>query len=448
MPGSLQKSTGIVPHLLFLNVFLLLPDVSTIYSGPHSSSTSTPFLPLLPTDYQKSIRPNHFFGPTLVGAGFHIVSFGPVSSKGMSITNEIYVRCKWNDSRLKILHANLTNTSRRAKRDKSHQFKRVLQDSVFLAGDYYNQIWKPDLYFPDAVELKRPIIEADDSLQLQVDKDGNFLYSMRLIVQTRCSLRMTYFPLDQQECPICISHYKYPVEEQSLSWFWDPINMSSELSTPHFYVENNVEAKTSYYQSLGHTYINLCAHIKFKRKLTEYFIVMYCPSFILTGLSFLNFWLDKRAVPARASLSITSILAQITLMTGVSYSFPSGSDLKIIDVYLIVNFFFTVCTIIEFTIVSYKGAEPQLLKQRTRMHIKLSNADPEEATGTALNSNRRQSQKKGIAARSLEAFTAQGRDIDVVSRYIFTALFIIWNIGYFITVFALSMTEQKKNHRF
>ena len=105
-----------------------------------------------------------------------------------------------------VLHANLTNTSRRAKRDKSHQFKRVLQDSVFLAGDYYNQIWKPDLYFPDAVELKRPIIEADDSLQLQVDKDGNFLYSMRLIVQTRCSLRMTYFPLDQQECPICISH--------------------------------------------------------------------------------------------------------------------------------------------------------------------------------------------------------------------------------------------------
>ena len=82
------------------------------------------------------------------------------------------------------------------------------------------------------------------------------------------------------------------------------------------------------------------------------------------------------------------------------------------------------------------------------MQIKLSNTDPEDATGAVLKSSRRQNQKKGIAARSLEAFTAQGRDIDVVSRYIFTALFIIWNNGYFITVFVLSMTGQKKNHRF
>ncbi len=78
--------------------------------------------------------------------------------------------------------------------------------SLFLNGDYYERIWKPDIYFPAAIDLKRPIIENDDSLELQLDSNGSIMYSMRLIVQTRCNLKLALFPFNQQTCPICISH--------------------------------------------------------------------------------------------------------------------------------------------------------------------------------------------------------------------------------------------------
>ncbi len=100
--------------------------------------------------------------------------------------------------------------------------------------------------------------------------------------------------------------YKYPIEEQLLRWYQGPnaIEMSRSLSTPHFKVYYSETISSA----LGHEYIQLCANLKFGRKLTQYFFIMYFPSFILTGLSFLNFWIDKKAVPARATLSITSIL--------------------------------------------------------------------------------------------------------------------------------------------
>ena len=63
-------------------------------------------------------------------------------------------------------------------------------------------------------------------------------------------------------------------------------------------------------------YPNICVELKFWRKVSQFVVIMFLPSILLTVLSFLNFWIDKGAVPARASLSITTILAQITLMTG------------------------------------------------------------------------------------------------------------------------------------
>ena len=86
------------------------------------------------------------------------------------------------------------------------------EDHVYLAGDYYNHIWKPDIYFPDAVDLRRPIILEDDSVQLRIDSNMTILYSMRLIVETRCRMEMNLFPLDQQNCPICVSHVSIKLE--------------------------------------------------------------------------------------------------------------------------------------------------------------------------------------------------------------------------------------------
>ena len=66
--------------------------------------------------------------------------------------------------------------------------------------------------------------------------------------------------------------------------------------------------------------------IRMSRKVTMYIVTMYLPSVALVILSWVSFWIDKKAVPARAGLTITTILAQITLITGTAnkYSFPQS----------------------------------------------------------------------------------------------------------------------------
>ena len=65
-------------------------------------------------------------------------------------------------------------------------------------------------------------------------------------------------------------------------------------------------------------YTKLCVHVQFKRKFHIYIVTMFLPSISLVGLSWVSFWIDKKAVPARAGLTITTILAQITLITGTA----------------------------------------------------------------------------------------------------------------------------------
>lgn len=43
---------------------------------------------------------------------------------------------------------------------------------------------------------------------------------------------------------------------------------------------------------------------------------MYCPSTMLVIVSWVSFWLDKDAVPARVSLGVTTLLTMTTQASG------------------------------------------------------------------------------------------------------------------------------------
>ena len=67
---------------------------------------------------------------------------------------------------------------------------------------------------------------------------------------------------------------------------------------------------------IGTVWKQLCIKMVFPRKLAIYVITMFLPSIALVVLSWVGFWVDKKAVPARSGLSITTILATITLING------------------------------------------------------------------------------------------------------------------------------------
>jgi len=91
----------------------------------------------------------------------------------------------------------------------------------------------------------------------------------------------------------------------------------------------------------------------FVRSLGYYITQIYIPSTLIVMLSWVSFWLDRTAAPARVSLGITTVLTMVTFIWSTNASLPKISYIKGIDVYLVTCFVMTFCSVIEYGMVSF-----------------------------------------------------------------------------------------------
>ena len=61
---------------------------------------------------------------------------------------------------------------------------------------------------------------------------------------------------------------------------------------------------------------------------------MYIPSSLIVVMSWVSFWLNRGAAPARVGLGVTTVLTMTTLMASVNAALPKISYMKSIDIYL------------------------------------------------------------------------------------------------------------------
>lgn len=96
---------------------------------------------------------------------------------------------------------------------------------------------------------------------------------------------------------------------------------------------------------------SLKATFTLKRRTTYFIFQLYIPSAFVVFLSWLSFWVDRHAVPARISLVITCILSTMFLFESTNSSLPRISYLKAVDHYLITSFVFIVSCMVEYVCV-------------------------------------------------------------------------------------------------
>lgn len=77
-------------------------------------------------------------------------------------------------------------------------------------------------------------------------------------------------------------------------------------------------------------YSCLKVNLLFKREFSYYLIQIYIPCCMLVIVSWVSFWLDSNAVPARVSLGVTTLLTMATQTTGINNSLPPVSYTKVI----------------------------------------------------------------------------------------------------------------------
>ena len=81
-------------------------------------------------------------------------------------------------------------------------------------------------------------------------------------------------------------------------------------------------------------------------------IQVYIPSILIVILSWVSFWINVDAIPARVSLGLLTVLTMTTQSTAANQALPRVSYIKAIDVWMSMCLIFVFVALLEFAIVN------------------------------------------------------------------------------------------------
>ncbi|XP_056619583.1 gamma-aminobutyric acid receptor subunit rho-1 [Triplophysa dalaica] len=297
-------------------------------------------------DHDFTMRPG-FGGPAIpVGVDVQLESLDTISEVDMDFTMTLYLRHYWKDTRL--------------------SFPSKRNQSMTFDGRLLKKIWVPDIFF---VHSKRSFIHdtTTENLMLRVYPDGKVLYSLRVTVTAMCNMDLSHFPLDTQTCSLEIESYAYTDDDLMLYWKRGNRSLQTDekISLSQFLIQEfHTTSKLAFYSSTG-WYNRLYINFTLRRHIFFFLLQTYFPATLMVMLSWVSFWIDRRAVPARVPLGITTVLTMSTIITGVNASMPRVSYIKAVDIYLWVSFVFVFLSVIEYAAVNYLSTL-QERKERTQ----------------------------------------------------------------------------------
>ncbi|KAF8376226.1 hypothetical protein PRIPAC_82655, partial [Pristionchus pacificus] len=273
--------------------------------------------------------------------GIYIESISNFRTQEMVFDVDLYLYTSWRDPRMRH------NSS----------------DEIVLIADKEtrDKIWLPDLYFANARFCNFQEVTVPN-FNLFVDRNGVISYSLRATCSISCSLDLVNYPMDRQQCAVRVISYAHTREQMRVRWFSEsPLRMNEEIELPEFsitkiqpdYCDNSVYryAITEKSYRTGN-FSCLEASLFLERSLGYNLVQSYIPTGLIVAISWVSFFIDRRAVPARVTLSFTTLVSLTTLGNGLRYDLPQVSYAKAIDLWYGACLIFVFLALIEFAVVN------------------------------------------------------------------------------------------------
>ncbi|MBN3300048.1 GLRA3 protein, partial [Amia calva] len=356
--------------------------------------------------FESAPPPHRSTGPPVnVSCNIFINSFGSIAETTMDYRVNIFLRQQWNDPRL--------------------AYSEYPDDSLDLDPSMLDSIWKPDLFFANEKGAHFHEVTTDNKL-LRIFKNGNVLYSIRLTLTLSCPMDLKNFPMDVQTCIMQLESFGYTMNDLIFEWQENgPVQFAEGLTLPQFILkkESDLRYCTKHYNTGKFTCIEVRFHLE--RQMGYYLIQMYIPSLLIVILSWVSFWINMDAAPARVALGITTVLTMTTQSSGSRTSLPKVSYVKAIDIWMAVCLLFVFSALLEYAAVNFVSRQHKELLRFRRKRKKNKNVegvlDGNENVESLRPSNGLRSSEP-IYGTLAQIYSSNGREEDVrESRLSFTA---------------------------
>ena len=257
----------------------------------------------------------------MVNTSIEMYSLASVNERDSEFTLNLLIDLMWTDPRLTA----------------NESYCEQLTDLSIEGSEWHlDRVWSPKLRIPNN---KNPASLDRDSkiILLRVSANGFVRVRKRLALDLFCQMDFQYYPFDNQEC-----HAEFissDLSEEHLVLEWTSIEKpftSNNNSYINGYSLVGYDLYSGSTVSKDENFSSVKIVFYFERKWSYFIIEVYLPSILIIIVSWMSFWLEIEAIPARVMIGVTTMLTFVTVSKDAREDLPNISYINVLDIWFVV----------------------------------------------------------------------------------------------------------------
>eukprot|EP00928_Gymnodinium_smaydae_P079381 TRINITY_DN63324_c0_g1_i1.p1 TRINITY_DN63324_c0_g1~~TRINITY_DN63324_c0_g1_i1.p1 ORF type:complete len:689 (-),score=139.31 TRINITY_DN63324_c0_g1_i1:169-2235(-) len=349
--------------------------------------------------YDWSERPpcenRSLIGPTVVEVQLRLTQLNMVDTKSGHIGINGYLRTWWRDPRL--AYNGTANGG--------------CTDAFRIPKSLAEKLWLPDLYVDNLVHQE---VDGQESL-LEVYPSGDIWRSQQVLWTVKASFLMGKVPFDEHVMKVLLASYSQDNSQLRLVPRGGQVGpglsgaglVAAPMNHTTWYFDDETEPGVSGFATKGEVMVKFGSwdyvqlSWKIRRKPKFYIAQVVIPVVLFLLVSYIQFFVDAGAAPARAALAVIPVLIMRTMGNSLYNSIPEASEFMWLDDFVMTCMFMSVFAALQFAGVQFLRIQERNRASKLQGLIK-SRAVAEKLIATAL--------KKGVTLMTLmEEFEPQER---------------------------------------
>ncbi|KAE9554527.1 hypothetical protein FO519_002283 [Halicephalobus sp. NKZ332] len=333
------------------------------------TSQSQWILKTLLSDYDPQLVPDP--KGVVVAIELALQTFYDISETSASFTADVLFSQIWDDSRLRY-----------------DQYTKCLQN-LTLSYVITPKIWQPFVNFVNSKKSDLHSSPTPNTFVL-IYPNGTVWVNYRLRVEGPCFMDMSFkhYPMDVQTCGLVLESYAYNTAKVRLKWReWDPVfSYSSKTVLPDFQLDEIRWDKNTFIYAAGR-WDQLTVQFILTRQFAFHILQIYLPLQVSIFTSWISFYLDTRALPARITLGVSAMMALSFQYGAILRTLPRVSYFKAVDIWVFASIIYVFLSLLETAVVGFLDRKKRKILRRKRRYMSIDSFDGYSNYGTFFPTN-------------------------------------------------------------